>query len=169
MKKLESGRSMVEMLGVLAIIGVLSIGGIAGYVLSMNRYRANNILDTANRYASLAFSSYQTWVAQGRASSEWSKPTLASYKLTVPENSNVELNLATSSSKASEAILDSHVSLKLTFPSKDVCETAIGILGLEDGTDANFSDGTPKARKCTKATEVQEETTYAMEYRFKQN
>ena len=28
MKKLESGRSMVEMLGVLAIIGVLSIGGI---------------------------------------------------------------------------------------------------------------------------------------------
>ena len=31
MTKLESGRSMVEMLGVLAIIGVLSIGGIAGY------------------------------------------------------------------------------------------------------------------------------------------
>ena len=26
----ESGRSMVEMLGVLAIIGVLSVGGIAG-------------------------------------------------------------------------------------------------------------------------------------------
>ena len=35
MKKLESGRSMVEMLGVLAIIGVLSIGGISGYTLSM--------------------------------------------------------------------------------------------------------------------------------------
>lgn len=35
MKKLfsknESGRSMVEMLGVLAIIGVLSVGGIAGH------------------------------------------------------------------------------------------------------------------------------------------
>ena len=27
----ENGRSMVEMLGVLAIIGVLSVGGIAGY------------------------------------------------------------------------------------------------------------------------------------------
>ena len=26
----ESGRSMIEMLGVLAIIGVLSVGGIAG-------------------------------------------------------------------------------------------------------------------------------------------
>ena len=40
-KKNESGRSMVEMLGVLAIIGVLSIGGIAGYTMSMDRHRAN--------------------------------------------------------------------------------------------------------------------------------
>ena len=31
MKKNESGRSMVEMLAVLTIIGVLSIGGYAGY------------------------------------------------------------------------------------------------------------------------------------------
>ena len=29
-KSEQSGRSMVEMLGVLAIIGVLSVGGIAG-------------------------------------------------------------------------------------------------------------------------------------------
>ena len=35
-KKSQSGRSMVEMLGVLAIIGVLSIGGIAGYTLIFN-------------------------------------------------------------------------------------------------------------------------------------
>ena len=48
MKKLESGRSMVEMLGVLAIIGVLSIGGIAGYTMAMNRYRANEILNAAS-------------------------------------------------------------------------------------------------------------------------
>ncbi len=47
MKKLESGRSMVEMLGVLAIIGVLSIGGIAGYSMAMNRYRANEVLNAA--------------------------------------------------------------------------------------------------------------------------
>ena len=30
-KTSDSGRSMIEMLGVLAIIGVLSVGGIAGY------------------------------------------------------------------------------------------------------------------------------------------
>ena len=44
----ESGRSMVEMLGVLAIIGVLSIGGIAGYTMAMNHYRANEGLVAAN-------------------------------------------------------------------------------------------------------------------------
>ena len=40
----ESGRSMVEMLGVLAIIGVLSLGGIAGYTMAMNKVRANDIV-----------------------------------------------------------------------------------------------------------------------------
>jgi len=56
MKKNESGRSMVEMLGVLAIIGVLSIGGIAGYTLAMNRYRANEVLDAASKLAIIAMS-----------------------------------------------------------------------------------------------------------------
>ena len=48
MKK-EYGRSMIEMLGVLAIIGVLSIGGLAGYTMAMNRHRANTALDYAQR------------------------------------------------------------------------------------------------------------------------
>ena len=39
--KSQSGRSMVEMLGVLAIVGVLSIGGIMGYSYGMDKYRAN--------------------------------------------------------------------------------------------------------------------------------
>lgn len=52
----ETGRSMVEMLGVLAIIGVLSIGGIAGYTIAMNRYRANEIIDTASKVAIIAMS-----------------------------------------------------------------------------------------------------------------
>ena len=40
-----SGRSMIEMLGVLAIIGVLSVGGIAGYSKAMHRYRVNKTID----------------------------------------------------------------------------------------------------------------------------
>ena len=37
----ENGRSMVEMLGVLAIIGVLSVGAIAGYSKAMMKYKLN--------------------------------------------------------------------------------------------------------------------------------
>ena len=36
-KNEQSGRSMGEMLGVLAIIGVLSIGGISGYSRAMSK------------------------------------------------------------------------------------------------------------------------------------
>ena len=46
--KNESGRSMVEMLGVLAIIGVLSVGGIAGYTSAMRQHKANEILNAAS-------------------------------------------------------------------------------------------------------------------------
>lgn len=45
MKTNEYGRSMIEMLGVLAIIGVLSVGGIAGYSKAMNKYRVNKTMD----------------------------------------------------------------------------------------------------------------------------
>lgn len=37
----ELGRSMIEMLGVLAIVGVLSVGGIAGFNKAMKTYRLN--------------------------------------------------------------------------------------------------------------------------------
>ena len=43
--KEEAGRSMVEMLGVLAIVGVLSIGGISGYSKAMAKYKVNKTLD----------------------------------------------------------------------------------------------------------------------------
>ena len=43
--KNESGRSMVEMLGVLAIIGVLSIGGIYGYRMAMTKNEVNNFIN----------------------------------------------------------------------------------------------------------------------------
>ena len=44
----ESGRSMIEMLGVLAIIGVLSVGGIAGYSKAMNKFKTNKIADNVS-------------------------------------------------------------------------------------------------------------------------
>ncbi len=43
--KNQYGRSMIEMLGVLAIIGVLSVGGIAGYSKAMMKYRINKTIE----------------------------------------------------------------------------------------------------------------------------
>ena len=54
MRKNENGRSMIEMLGVLAIIGVLSVGGIYGYTVAMRKYKANEIVQTASMLATLA-------------------------------------------------------------------------------------------------------------------
>jgi len=36
---------MIEMLGVLAIVGVLSAGGIAGYSMAMQSYKTNQLID----------------------------------------------------------------------------------------------------------------------------
>ena len=44
-KNFEKGRSMIEMLGVLAIIGVLSVGGIAGYSKAMEKFKLNKAIE----------------------------------------------------------------------------------------------------------------------------
>ena len=47
-KSASTGRSMVEMLGVLAIIGVLSVGAIAGYSKAMMKYKLNQHAQAIN-------------------------------------------------------------------------------------------------------------------------
>ena len=47
-KKSQIGRSMIEMLGVLAIIGVLSVGGIAGYSKAMEKFKLNKLMAEYN-------------------------------------------------------------------------------------------------------------------------
>ena len=49
-KVVQFGRSMIEMLGVLAIIAVISIGGLTLYRRAMDTYKANNIFDDVNRF-----------------------------------------------------------------------------------------------------------------------
>lgn len=48
MRNNEQGRSMIEMLGVLAIVGVLSVGGIAGYSKAMGKFKTNKAIDQVN-------------------------------------------------------------------------------------------------------------------------
>ena len=48
MKRNETGRSMVEMIAVLAIIGVLSVTALYGYTIAYRKYRANEIVQIAS-------------------------------------------------------------------------------------------------------------------------
>ena len=57
----NAGRSMLEMLGVLAIIGVLSVGAVMGFRQAMNRHKANVILNDV----SLAFEELATHETTG--------------------------------------------------------------------------------------------------------
>ena len=104
--KNESGRSMVEMLGVLAIIGVLSIGGIAGYTMAMNRYRANEIIDAASKTAIIAMTANggagetKTFSDAGGAA----LPCAAATGISSNENGVVSITLSDDCTGVAEAI-----------------------------------------------------------------
>ena len=49
--RMENGRSMVEMLSVLAVMGVLSIGGVAGYRYAIDKMNANDIINEVKKRA----------------------------------------------------------------------------------------------------------------------
>ena len=51
----QTGRSMIEMLAVLAIMGVLAIGGIAAYSFAVSKHRANQIYNQADLRAVASF------------------------------------------------------------------------------------------------------------------
>ena len=55
-KVMQCGRSMIEMLGVLAIVGVLSVGGIQGYSKAMEKIKVNK---TLSEYNTLMFGFFQ--------------------------------------------------------------------------------------------------------------
>ncbi|MBR5482485.1 MAG: type II secretion system protein [Alphaproteobacteria bacterium] len=59
-KNNQIGRSMVEMLGVLAIIGVLSVGGIAGYSKAMAKFKYQKGLDQLQTLLSNVMQLYYT-------------------------------------------------------------------------------------------------------------
>ncbi len=57
--KKQIGRSMIEMLGVLAIVGILSAGGIAGYFMAMEHHKTNAFVEKVNIIAMQARALYK--------------------------------------------------------------------------------------------------------------
>ena len=148
----ESGRSMVEMLGVLAIIGVLSVGGIAGYTMAMNRYRSNEIIDMANKLAVVAFSARETYAAMhnGVVDTNFEAPTLSSSGLytgstingatfeTIKYYSTTDCSgtALTDGTGTSETALG--VGITINFGgNENVCKAAASTLGKDPGETCN--------------------------------
>ena len=87
----ETGRSMVEMLGTLAIIGVLSVGGIVGYSYGMDKYRANTII---NDIMLRAIDVNAQFDSTGDANlSEWPTTTVGKYAIGL-ENETIGIQVS---------------------------------------------------------------------------
>ena len=96
-KQNEQGRSMVEMLGTLSIVGVLSAGAIGGYSYAMNKHRTNELIYEATKRAQ--------WVGtQLELGSEPSLGTFGTETFGFGEFSGIDNNLPI------------HISLGLWFP-----------------------------------------------------
>ncbi|MBE6455893.1 MAG: hypothetical protein E7014_05575 [Alphaproteobacteria bacterium] len=128
-KTQESGRSMVEMLGVLAIIGVLSVGGIAGYTMAMNRYRANEVVDMANKYAVIAYSAWMThkMMNNGTASND----VIPTFKSTGLFGSNSKVNGTTI---GNASVDEDKVTMTLNFDNQKICQATATSLGISNST-----------------------------------
>ena len=123
----ESGRSMVEMLGVLAIIGVLSVGGIAGYTTAMNKHRANQILNGASVRAIVV----STQIQRGSAA-----PTLGEFT----DADNAVGGATFTGLAAWNKDTDKRFSLTLTGVNEDICTQMKAMIG-ENGIIRKIDDG----------------------------
>ena len=86
----ELGRSMVEILGVLAVIGVLSVGGIMGYRFAMDKYRANDIINEVNMRNRDTWHQYQNKdLPDVEKLDEWSSFTQTGFPIGVYPRSKV--------------------------------------------------------------------------------
>ena len=64
MKRTQKGSTMIEMLGVLAIGAIISLVGLAAFLMAMNRYRTHQILDYRNRCAIVALTNHDGYVVE---------------------------------------------------------------------------------------------------------
>ncbi len=140
----ESGRSMVEMLGVLAIMGVLAIGGIAGYRYAMDKYNANEILNEVRKRAVTA--SQQRILGRSIDLSEWSN-TIQGHPVTTANSYNGDTSFfALTVSGIEQGVCDKVIDEKISFAVEEkVGEVVVG----EDTTCAEGENAVTFAFKNT--------------------
>ena len=138
-KKLESGLSMVEMLGVLAIIGVLSVGGIAGYSLSMRRHRANGVVDLASKYALVNYGICQQKLIDGGISSVTECASMISFNDAGIGNQQAGVAAMIASDFKTDVTTGvDTVPMDIIFNDQKLCQAVASITGSTCGTGPNY-------------------------------
>ena len=136
----ESGRSMVEMLGTLAVVGVLSIGGIMGYNYAMNTQRANATIAELTHYALIA--SQQALQKQANLNiAELGNITRQGYPISAAVQADpmfFEIYLKDVPTPVCERILDSGWSMPLVMFANNYAYT--GETGICDNGDGTLAD-----------------------------
>lgn len=122
----QSGRSMIEMLGVLAIIGVLSVGGIQGYTKAMAKYKLTKVQDQIMMIVMNVRAAYATQPSYGGLSN------LTSIQYNITPNEMVVKGTTNDSESLFSAFggqvairsgphSDTHFSIKLWELGKEAC------------------------------------------------
>ena len=151
-KKLESGRSMVEMLGVLAIIGVLSVGGIAGYSLSMRRHRANGVVDVVSKFALITYNKCQQKILDGTANKSQTYGfitgcgcgDLLNFEDTDLGNFPAGVTNIAHGDITTDASSGTDVTLTyVNFSDEKLCKTVASITNAEDSSNCDRGSGVP--------------------------
>ncbi len=115
----SSGRSMIEMLGVLAIIGVLSVGGIAGYSKAMMKFKINK---TMSQIAEIA-TNVRTLYAQQKDFNGLNNETAVQMGIVPDELGTTLKNIFGGNVYISSTDYDNDPGFSITYRdlSKDIC------------------------------------------------
>ena len=121
MKRMQSGRSMIEILGVLAIASILALFGIYWYTTAMNKHKAIEILTEAHKRAVVVAAAIGTG-GQG----EWDSAAKA-YAFSLEDFGNEPVAGATFDSEAWHSF--SEIEIPLSGVSKEVCAQMKALAG----------------------------------------
>ena len=155
----QSGRSMVEMLGVLAIIGVLSVGGISGYSKAMAKYK----LTKAQDQITMLLMNIRTAYATSPSYDGLNSATAAAYNLAPNEMVNGAGSTATLNGTFGGAVNVGTISgsptyfyIQLTNLGKEACRTLLssdwGADGMVGIWAAATAAGSSSGATCTAHT-----------------
>lgn len=131
----QKGRSMVEMLGVLAIIGVLSVGGISGYSKAMAKFK----LTKAQDQMSMILMNIRTAFATSSSYTGLNNGTAISFGIAPNEMFNANPQSVTSKTRINNAFGGPTYIFSCDYPLGDYdCATGSSNTNYDSASKAQF-------------------------------